>query len=63
MMQQGERYRCSNEECGCEISVTKASQLDDAEETPTCCCGEEMELLEPSARSASGGGRSKSSSR
>lgn len=24
MMQQGEKYQCTNEDCGCEISVTKA---------------------------------------
>lgn len=60
MMQQGEKYQCTNEECGCEISVTKSSQMDDSEgENPTCCCGEEMELMESSARSASGRGGSR----
>lgn len=54
MMQQGEKYQCSNEDCGCEISVTRASQLEDAEDNPTCCCGEEMELMTTSAKSASG---------
>ena len=45
MMQQGEKYRCTNDDCGCEISVTKASQIDESEaQNPTCCCGEEMEL-------------------
>jgi len=39
-MQQGEKYQCTNEECGCQISVTKASQLEETQaENPTCCCG------------------------
>jgi hypothetical protein len=45
MMQQGEKYRCTNDECGCEITVTRASEIDESEaQNPTCCCGEEMEL-------------------
>jgi len=56
-MQQGERYQCTNEECGCEVSVTKGSQLEDTEmENPTCSCGEEMEKVEAGARSSSGRG-------
>jgi hypothetical protein len=54
MMQQGEKYQCTNEECGCEISVTRASQLDEADQNPTCCCGEEMERMEAGAKSAAG---------
>jgi hypothetical protein len=54
MMQQGEKYQCTNEDCGCEISVTKASQVEESEaQNPTCCCGEEMELMESGGRSAS----------
>lgn len=61
MMQQGEKYQCTNEECGCEISVTKGSRLDESEaENPTCCCGEEMELMADS-RSAGSSSRSKGS--
>jgi hypothetical protein len=57
MMQQGEKYQCTNEDCGCEISVTKASQIEEAEaQNPTCCCGEEMELMESGARGASSRG-------
>lgn len=57
MMQQGEKYQCTNDECGCQISVTKASQLEDESDmqNPTCCCGEEMELMEAGARGASAG--------
>lgn len=55
MMQQGEKYQCTNRECGCQISVTKASRIDESEaQNPTCCCGEEMELMESGSRSASG---------
>ena len=61
MMQQGEKYQCSNEECGCEITVTRASQLEDADQNPTCCCGEEMESVGTGTKSASG--RSGSSGR
>jgi hypothetical protein len=58
MMQQGERYQCTNDECGCEISVTKSSQAEEETEAenPTCCCGEEMELMESASRGASSGG-------
>ena len=59
MMQQGEKYQCTNEDCGCQITVTKASQIDESEaQNPTCCCGEEMELMETAARSASARGGS-----
>jgi hypothetical protein len=64
MMQQGEKYQCPNEECGCEINVTRASQLDDADQNPTCCCGEEMELVESGgAKSVAGRGGASSRSR
>lgn len=60
MMQQGEKYRCTNDECGCEISVTKASQIDESEaQNPTCCCGEEMELA-TGVKSGSSKGSSRS---
>ena len=58
MMQQGEKYQCPNEECGCEINVTRGSKMDDADQNPTCCCGEEMELVESGAKSAAGRGGS-----
>lgn len=68
MMQQGEKYQCTNEDCGCEISVTKASQVEESEaQNSTCCCGEEMELMESGTRSTSSrgagtSGRSRTSS-
>jgi hypothetical protein len=64
MMQQGEKYQCTNEDCGCQISVTKASQIEEAEaQNPTCCCGEEMELMETGARSGTQSSKSRSQSR
>ena len=65
MMQQGEKYQCTNEDCGCEITVTKSSELDEGEaQNPTCCCGEEMELMAGSKSTAgrgagTGSGRSR----
>jgi len=59
MMQVGEKYQCPNEECGCEISVTKVSQLEDADQNPTCCCGEEMEPVTSGAKSAAGRGQAR----
>jgi hypothetical protein len=51
-MQQGEKFTCTNEECGCEITVVQASQAEDMEEQSfICVCGEEMEPAESKARS------------
>ena len=62
MMQQGEKYQCTNEDCGCQISVTKASQVEESEaQNPTCCCGEEMELMESGSRGAGSSSRSRTS--
>jgi len=61
MMQQGEKYQCTNEDCGCQITVTRASEIEESEaQNPTCCCGEEMELMETASRgtSSSRGGSS-----
>ena len=60
MMQQGEKYQCTNEDCGCQITVTKGSQIEESEaENPTCCCGEEMELMETGARSGAQSSKSR----
>jgi hypothetical protein len=41
--QKGQRYRCSNEKCGCEIEVTKgAAPGKGGDLPPRCCCGEPM---------------------
>jgi hypothetical protein len=43
---QGEVYRCPDESCGCEVTVTKAAPADCAgTQNPTCCCGKTMEKV------------------
>lgn len=40
----GEKYKCPDENCGCEIEVTKGASPDCAgTEKPRCCCGREMQ--------------------
>lgn len=51
-MQKGEHYRCQNEDCGCEISVTKAASDEGGDENPRCCCGSEMELMQQKRQAA-----------
>lgn len=41
-MHEGERYRCTNEKCGCEIEVTRGARMEGGDENPRCCCGREM---------------------
>jgi len=60
-MQQGEKFQCTNEECGCEITVVQASQAEDMEEQSfICVCGEEME---PAGAGSKSRGSSQKSSR
>ena len=43
-LQEGEVYRCPDEDCGCEITVTKgAAPGHGRDSNPTCCCGHVME--------------------
>ncbi len=45
-LQTGERYRCSDPNCGCEIEVTKgANPSCGGNQGPRCCCGKEMEKI------------------
>jgi hypothetical protein len=39
-MQVGQRYRCQNPDCRCEVEVVKASM--ETTTNPRCCCGVEM---------------------
>lgn len=40
---QGEVYRCPDENCGCELTVTKpAPPTCEGQQNPTCCCGKTM---------------------
>ena len=42
-LQKGERYRCPDQECGCEIEVTKGAVASKVRNmAPRCCCGKEM---------------------
>ena len=42
-LQTGERYRCPDPKCGCEIQVTKGAQPGQGgNQAPRCCCGKEM---------------------
>lgn len=39
----GDVYRCSDEQCGCEITVTHSASPDcRGNQNPRCCCGKEM---------------------
>ncbi|MGH3611001.1 MAG: hypothetical protein ACRDRD_23370 [Pseudonocardiaceae bacterium] len=41
---EGEVYKCPDEECGCEVTVTKGARPDcPGTQNPTCCCGKTME--------------------
>lgn len=40
----GEKYKCPDPNCGCEIEVTKGASPDcGGNENPRCCCGREMQ--------------------
>jgi hypothetical protein len=42
-LQKGEKYRCPDINCGCEIEVTKGAQPGSGgNQNPRCCCGKEM---------------------
>lgn len=53
-MEQGEKYECADPECRCQISVTRGSESERADQAPRCCCGEELILVEDARRSAGG---------
>lgn len=41
---EGEVFRCPEEDCGCEVTVTKAAPptCTGKQDAPTCCCGKTM---------------------
>jgi hypothetical protein len=48
-LKSGERYRCPDSQCGCEILVTKGASPDcSGKENPRCCCGKQMVQVEDS---------------
>jgi hypothetical protein len=45
-LRKGERYRCPDKECGCEIEVVKGAPATcEGKEQPRCCCGRTMERV------------------
>ena len=44
-LKQGERYRCPESDCGCEIQVTISAGPSDGDENPRRYCGTEMERI------------------
>lgn len=47
-LKKGETYDCPNPDCNCQIQVTRSADPAGAgDESPRCCCGEEMELKVP----------------
>lgn len=44
-LKQGERYRCPESDCECEIQVTISAGPSGGDENPRCCCGTEMERV------------------
>ncbi len=45
-LQKGEKYRCPDIDCGCEIEVTKgAVPGKGGDQAPRCCCGKAMQKV------------------
>lgn len=45
-LQKGEKYRCPDTDCACEIEVTKgAAPGKGGNQSPRCCCGKEMQKV------------------
>ena len=43
-LQKGEKYRCPDPNCGCEIEGTKGAKAGSGGNlNPRCCCGKEMQ--------------------
>jgi hypothetical protein len=56
MVQVGDRFRCADQDCACEVEITKPPKNMDPEDEaldakPLCLCGEEMEQI-PNSSSA-----------
>lgn len=44
--QEGQVYRCNDDNCGCEVTVTKGAPATcGGTQNPTCCCGKTMDLV------------------
>ncbi|HVS11954.1 MAG TPA: hypothetical protein VMS76_18965 [Planctomycetota bacterium] len=43
---EGERYRCTDASCGCEVQVTQGAKPGQGgSQNPRCCCGKEMKKV------------------
>ena len=56
MVQVGDRFRCADEDCACEVEITKVpknvnmnAEDQELEEKLLCVCGEEMEQVSKSS--------------
>lgn len=46
VLKTGEKYRCPDPNCGCEIEVNKgAKEGQGGDLAPRCCCGKEMQRI------------------
>jgi hypothetical protein len=44
--QKGDKYRCPDANCGCEVEVTKGTNPGAGGNlNPRCCCGKEMQKV------------------
>jgi hypothetical protein len=43
----GEIYRCTDADCGCEITVTQDAHRSKSQHEHRCCCGSELKLNSP----------------
>ena len=45
-LREGEVYRCPDQDCGCEVTVTRsAAENCRGQENPTCCSGHTMDKV------------------
>lgn len=45
--EKGQRFRCPDPNCACEIDVTKGAPAScNGQSKPRCCCGRDMELIQ-----------------
>lgn len=44
-LQKGEKYRCTDPDCACEIEVTRGPKGAGGNQNPRCCCGKEMQKI------------------
>ncbi|WP_309117705.1 hypothetical protein [Saccharothrix sp.] len=56
LLREGEVYRCPDNSCGCEVTVTKGAPVGCAgRQNPTCCCGKTMTKVSGASEAVSAG--------